>query len=106
MANVVYSGHVPQNAGFNVPASFPGPTGWTVFKMQQTEIYKITHNLHLKLPPNQLHVVVTPSKDAGITASVAHAADSFTVTLRLPNLGAVQSDFDFVAVYYKKPLKG
>ena len=106
MANVVFSGHVPADAGFSSPAPFPGPPGWTVFKMMQTEIYKITHNLHLKLPPNQLHVVVTPARDGVIAAVTGATADSFTVTLRLPNLAAVASNFDFVAVFYKKPLKG
>ena len=106
MANLVLSGHVPADAGFSAPAPFPGPTGWTVFKTMQTEIYKITHNLHLKLPQKQLQVVVTPARDGVIAAVTNSTADSFTVTLRLPDMAAVASDFDFVAVYNKKPLKG
>jgi hypothetical protein len=106
MANLVLSGHVPVDAGFNAPAPFPGPPGWTVFKKMQAEIYEITHNLHLKLPPNQLQVVVTPAKDGVIAAVTSSTADSFTVTMRLPNTAPVASAFDFVAVYNKKPLKG
>ena len=106
MANVVFSGHVPEDAGFSSPAPFPGPPGWTVFKVNQTEIYRITHNLNLKLPSNQLHVVVTPAREGVIPAVTGATANSFTVTLRTTNMGAVASNFDFVAVFYKKPLKG
>jgi hypothetical protein len=106
MANLVLSGHIPANAGFSSPAPFPGPVGWTVFKKMQAEIYEITHNLHLKMPPNQLQVVVTPARDGVLATVTSSTADTFTVTLRLLNTGPVACDFDFVAVYNKKPLKG
>jgi hypothetical protein len=99
MSNV-YSGHVNANDGFASPAAFDGPTGWTVFKAQQTEIYKITHNLHLTNPAKQLHVVVMPETiNVGVT--ISQSADVFTVTtLRHTNSAAVATPFAFIAVHY------
>jgi hypothetical protein len=100
MPGVVYSGHVNADDGFNQPVAFNGPPGWTVFKSQQTEIYKITHNLHLTNVDKQLHVVIT-TRDWGVVPSVAKAADSFTITMmRISQGGLPQSDFDFVAVHH------
>src|SRR3954462_5646483 len=100
MASVIYSGHVNANDGFNAPAPFNGPAGWTVSKSQQTEIYKITHNLNLTKPHRQLHVVIT-ANTPGVLPSVGQTANDFTITMMLmPQQAPAQTDFDFVAVHY------
>lgn len=99
MSNV-YSGHVNANDGFTSPVPFDGPAGWTVFKAQQTEIYKITHNLHLTNPARQFHVVVMPEMvNVGIT--ISHSADVFTLTaLRHTDGAPLATPFSFIAVHY------
>jgi len=98
----VYSGHVKADDGFAAPAAFDGPPGWTVFKSNQTEIYKITHNLHLTNPSKQLHVVLT-METLDVQAQIGQSADSFTLTtLKGPGHVAAQTNFTFVAVHYPK----
>jgi hypothetical protein len=102
MASVTYSGHVNANDGFTQPVPFAGPPGWTVFKSQQTEIYKITHNLNLTNSQKQLHVVIT-TNTPGILPSVAQAANAFTITMTSLQGALPQTDFDFIAVHHPKP---
>jgi hypothetical protein len=99
MSNV-YSGHVNADDGFTNPAPFDGPAGWTVFKAQQSEIYKITHNLHLTHPSKQLHVVVMPETvNVGIT--ISQSPDAFTLTARRHTDGAtLATSFSFIAVHH------
>jgi len=102
MPGVLYSGHINADDGFSAPFHFNGPPGWTVYKSNQTEIYKVTHNLHLTNPHRQLHVVVT-TKEWGVDPQLGHGADSFTITMmKMPQIAPAQTDFDFVAVHYPK----
>ena len=100
MPGIVYSGFVQEDQGFSAPVPFNGPPGWTVHKSNQTEIFRITHNLHLTDPDRQLHVVVT-SKKWSVMPSVQKLADAFVVTMMvMPAQASSKTDFDFVAVYY------
>jgi len=102
MPGVLYSGHINASDGFSAPVPFYGPPGWTVYKLQQTEIYRVIHNLHLTNPHKQLHVVVTTA-DFDVVPAVGHFADWFVVTtMKMPQLAAAQIDFDFVAVHYPR----
>ena len=102
MASVTYSGHIDANDGFSQPAPFAGPPGWTVYKMQQTEIFKVTHNLNLTNPKKQLHIVVTPCTSGILPAVTSHTANDFTITMLTAQNAAAQTDFSFVAIYYRK----
>jgi len=96
----IFSARIPADAGFNTPQPIPGLPGWTVSKKQQTEIYVITHNLHLKDPAQQMHVVASPMdvNTVLIVQNVEH--DSFTISTWTPNVAAKQSAFMFIAAYY------
>lgn len=59
MTQLIFSGRVHAADGFDSPVPSQGPSGWTVYKEQQTEIYLITHNLGLTDPEGQLHITVT-----------------------------------------------
>jgi hypothetical protein len=95
-----FSGFVEANQGFNGPVAFDGPQGWTVNKMQQTEIYKIHHGLNLS-NPNKLRVVITTKKTFTIANVESTTANDFTVsvwTVGSATGGApASSDFMFIA---------
>jgi hypothetical protein len=70
--------------------------------VNQTEVYKITHNLSLTNPHKQLHVVIT-TKEWGVQAQVFQEANHFIVTtMKEPPLVAKETEFDFIAVHYSK----
>ena len=102
MAKKIFSGRVNANDGFDSPASVHGPSGWSVDKHQQTEIYEITHNLNLKDPEEQLHITVTAMK-SGVVINVEDvSANSFVVSTWIGQTVPTDSDFMFVAVCYGK----
>ena len=103
-AQIIFSGRVNANDGFNNPAPVRGPSGWIVDKHQQTEISEITHNLSLTDPEQQFHVTVTAMKSDVVANVESVSANSFTISTWIGQTAPVGSDFMFVAVYYgKKP---
>lgn len=102
MKQIIFSGRVNANDGFNSPVPVHGPSGWTVDKKLQTEIYEITHNLGLTDPEEQLHVIVTAMK-SGVVINVEDVtANSFRVSTWIGDTAPTDSDFMFIAVYYRK----
>ena len=98
----IYSGYIGENVGFSAPAPVTGSSGWTVFKMNQTEIYEVTHNLGLTHPKEQLHVVVQPMKYK-VIADIQVDENSFTIsTWWSDSGGSTNSDLMFIAAYYPK----
>lgn len=101
MTQTIFSGRVNANDGFDSPAPVHGPSGWTVDKQQQTEIYTITHNLDLADPEDQLHVAVT-AMGTDVVATVEEvAANTFRVSTWFDQQLPIASDFMFVAVWYR-----
>lgn len=95
----LYSAKVNAGDGFDAPAPLADISGWTVSKMEQTEIYKITHNLGLAEPERDLHVVAT-SMSAEATVVVSSLdADSFTISAWGEQTTPAQTDFMFFAVH-------
>lgn len=95
----LYSAKVNAGDGFDSPAPLADIPGWTVSKMGQTEIYKITHNLGLSVPERELHVVAT-SMSAEATVVVSSLdADSFTIAAWGDQTTPTQTDFMFFAVH-------
>lgn len=98
--SAVFSGYVGANEGFDGPVTFKGPKGWTVNKLTQTEIYVIRHDLKLKSPKSQLHIVATPADATANLAITSLNKNSFTVTVLSSNdLAAMATDFMFIAHY-------
>jgi hypothetical protein len=93
----IYSGFITKGQGFDGPVPFDGPAGWTVNKMQQTGIFKITHNLKLD-QPHKLRVVVTPAKPFTTASVESITADSFTVSVWVPGGAEAHTDINFIAV--------
>ncbi|BES69258.1 hypothetical protein RE428_02760 [Marinobacter nanhaiticus D15-8W] len=95
----LYSAKVNAGDGFDSPAPLADISGWTVSKMGQTEIYKITHNLGLSDPERDLHVVAT-SMSAGVDVIVSSLDEnSFTCSAWGAETTPTQTDFMFVAVH-------
>ena len=94
-----YCGFIQADQGFNGPVPFDGPTGWTVDKMGQTEIYKIHHGLNVA-NPNKLRVVATTRKS--LTFANVESVTSNDITISVwsaasSNGGApASSDFMFI----------
>ena len=98
----IYSGYIGENDGFSSPAPVIGPSGWTVFKSNQTEIYEVTHNLGLSHPKKQLHVVVQTMKN-NVIADIQVDENSFIISTWLSDSGgSTNSDLMFIAAYYPK----
>lgn len=97
----LYSGQIGAEQGFDSPEPFNGPSGWTVFKSQQTEIYEVVHNLGLSNPQQQLHVAVT-AMTPGVIANIdSVSANSFVIsTWVASNQAPTATDLMFVAVYH------
>jgi len=102
MANPqIFSGYIKANAGFSTPAPFDGPSGWTVCKNGQTEIYQIRHNLHLVNPAKQMHITVTSMNAVVLPTVQSMSSDGFVITtLRSDSGAADESDLMFIAAYY------
>jgi len=96
----IFSGHLNASDGMSAPVSFDGPSGWTVYKMQQTEVYQVRHNLNLSNPSAQFHVTVTGMTTWALPIVQSMSADTFNIVCRRSdNGGAMESDLMFVAVY-------
>ena len=97
---IIYSGYIEENEGFDSPSLFKGPPGWTVYKSEQTEIYEVTHNLELDNPENQLHVVVQTMKTFTIS-DVRLKKNSFIISTWLcVHEAPVSTSLMFIATYY------
>lgn len=95
----IYSAKVNAGDGFDALAPLTDISGWTVFKMGQTEIYQITHNLGLSDPERDMHVVAT-SMSAGVDVIVSSLAEnSFTISAWGEETTPTQTDFMFIAVH-------
>ncbi|MCF6235986.1 MAG: hypothetical protein L3J70_06380 [Gammaproteobacteria bacterium] len=99
-----YSAYIDKHQGFNSPEPIPNIEGWTVWKMEQTEIYKITHNLELTNPEHQLHIIATPMNANTILIIDSVASNEFTISTwrsdsgRLDDRFTTASSFTFIAV--------
>lgn len=93
----VYAGFVGANDGFSGPAPFDGPSGWTVDKMSQTEIFKITHGLNLQ-NPHELKVTATTTNPKTVANIESMSANSFTVSVWTVNETPASTAFQFIAV--------
>ena len=85
----IFSASIPETAGFASVDPVAGLPEWSVDRQGQVAIYKITHNLHLTQPQEQLKVFVystyqTPlegnteiyNKSANV---LAHESDYFLI---------------------------
>ena len=98
---IIFSGYIEENEGFDSPSPFNGPPGWTVYKSTQTEIYQVFHNLELYNPENQLHVVVQTIKPATISAIDNLGKNDFTISTWLSaHEASVGTNLMFIATYY------
>ena len=98
----IYSAKINAQAGFDSPEPIPGLPGWTVWKQQQTEIYKIQHNLGLTSPETQLHIVATAMEINTILILQNITSNDFVISIWTPNNQAPkQSDFMFMAAHYR-----
>lgn len=58
-SQTIFSAKINKHDGMDTPKNIEEIPGWSVFKMEQTEVYEITHNLNLEFPEKELHVVAT-----------------------------------------------
>ncbi|MDB6061450.1 MAG: hypothetical protein JWM78_1553 [Verrucomicrobiaceae bacterium] len=92
-----FSGYIGANDGFDGPAPFDGPTGWTVNKEQQSEIFKIHHGLNLS-KPHKLRVVATTQKAFTIANIESLSTNDFEITVWTTNGTPAITDVSFVGV--------
>lgn len=97
----VVSAKIDAAQGADTPAPIADIPGWEVFKMEQTEVYEIRHNLGLSEPERDMHVTAT-SMTAGVAVVVSPLKEnSFIVSAWGENQTPRQTDFMFIATYYE-----
>jgi hypothetical protein len=96
-ASSLYSAKVNAAEGFSAPVALADLPGWTVFKMEQTEVYVITHNLDLTNPEREMQVVATSMNPEARVVVNNMRKNSFTVSAWTQDLSPIQTDFMFIA---------
>lgn len=95
----IYSAKIEANQGQVSPEPIIDIEGWTVWKQDQLEIYKIIHNLGLTNPERQMHVVATPMDTDTILIISNMESNQFTVSTWKPGAVAKESAFMFIATH-------
>jgi hypothetical protein len=96
----VYSARIERNQGYSTPEAIPEISGWTVWKQEQSEIFIIQHNLGLRNPDRQMHIVATPvSRHVELVVGPVES-NQFTISSYVPGGGPALSTFMFIAVHH------
>jgi len=93
----IFSAKIEANQGRINPAQISEINGWTVWKMDQIELYIVKHNLGLTDPERQMHIVATPELPDTFLTITSVESNQFTVYTWGPNSALKDSAFMFIA---------